>query len=210
MQRKNWFTLMEMLIVIVIIWILGAAILPRLTWYLAKTRDLKRQMDLRTIATAVESYKNQHGEFPVMKGNKNEKNQRFANWVDRPHQWSTKYLKEALSEYLKEIPQDPNKTQDLRFMEYWCRDYYRASGRKKSIICDNEWPVEKGDYFYFLPKVGEKSRRAILIAKVETPDAANYVGRWFLKWWFLKTSNPIYQKVSRENITRYFCTEITK
>ena len=54
-----------MLIVVVIIGILSAALLPKLTWYMARTRDLKRQVDLRNIAAVIEMYKNEHGELPL-------------------------------------------------------------------------------------------------------------------------------------------------
>ena len=58
------FTLVEMLIVVIIIGILSAAILPRLTGYMVRTRDLQRHMDLRNIATAIELYKSNKGTLP--------------------------------------------------------------------------------------------------------------------------------------------------
>ena len=56
----------EMLIVVIIVGILSAAILPRLTGYMARTRDLKRQTDLRNIAAAINMYISNKGEIPLI------------------------------------------------------------------------------------------------------------------------------------------------
>lgn len=65
-MKRAGFTLVEMLIVVVIIWILSSALLPRLIGYMARTRDMKRQADLRNIAAAIEMYRGEIGEWPLL------------------------------------------------------------------------------------------------------------------------------------------------
>jgi prepilin-type N-terminal cleavage/methylation domain-containing protein len=52
-SKKLWFTLIEMLIVIVIIWILAAYLIPRITWAQWKARDVARKADVNQVVSAI-------------------------------------------------------------------------------------------------------------------------------------------------------------
>ncbi len=65
---KKTFTLIEMLIVIVIIGILAAALVPRLTAVQARARDSKRKVDFRAIYSANEIYLIDNGTYAPVSG----------------------------------------------------------------------------------------------------------------------------------------------
>lgn len=62
--KKGWFTLIEMLIVIVIIWVLASALIPRLGSARGKANDVARKADLQQIATAIISRQIDTNSFP--------------------------------------------------------------------------------------------------------------------------------------------------
>lgn len=123
---------------------------------MARTRDLKRHADLRNIAAAIEMYRNDYGEFPK-RGEKG-----IASYAG-----SASKLSSSLSNYLSTIPKDPNKKQSIKNLYFYCYHTLSDECRKNSIYFEN------GEYFY---QVNVFSNFAVLLAKVETANMANFVG----------------------------------
>jgi type II secretion system protein G len=63
-NKKRAFTLIEMLIVIVIIGILAAALIPRLSSARGRANDVARKADLAQVAAAIVAYQIDHGKLP--------------------------------------------------------------------------------------------------------------------------------------------------
>src|SRR5574344_980428 len=62
------FTIVELLIVIVVIGILAAISMVSYTGVQNRARDARRLSDMKTITTALERYKIDHGEYPIAVG----------------------------------------------------------------------------------------------------------------------------------------------
>ena len=63
-MKKKWFTLIEMLIVIVIIGILAVALIPKIWNARDRAADIARMADARSIATAIISYRLDNWHLP--------------------------------------------------------------------------------------------------------------------------------------------------
>lgn len=64
-KMKKAFTLVEMLIVIVIIGILAASLIPKLTGIQSRARDVSRKAHLQQLSTALATYQLDKGTYPV-------------------------------------------------------------------------------------------------------------------------------------------------
>lgn len=101
-MTKKWFTLVEMLIVVVIIGILIAALVPRLMWAQEKARDVARGTSVWQIHTALNLYYETKGAFPD------------STWgVALTCAWT--WFGEVLKQYLTDVPRDPLSTR----VAYW-------------------------------------------------------------------------------------------
>ena len=151
-----------MLIVVIIVGILSAAILPRLTGYMARTRDLQRHMDLRNIAAAIELYKSNKGKWPEIYDKNNKVISDFA--------WRVTWLL-WIKEYINEIPKDPSNL----FVWNILNDRHRIHFTQTDYHLLDKW-----DYLYISTR-SENSIKvntangALLFTKVETPEYANYI-----------------------------------
>lgn len=100
-HRNHTFTLIEMLIVVVIIGLLAAALIPRLTGAQERSRDSAREVKIKDISNAVELYAQDNwGKYPIAP---------FA-----VASWTIPSTVEAIGsgfiwQYLTQIPTDPGK-----------------------------------------------------------------------------------------------------
>ena len=117
-SSRKWFTLIEMLIVIVIIGILAAALIPRLTGIQARARDTARIADMRNTATALEVYYFDNGSYPtaeyvILSQTRPSLKHVFVPttyakyWPTTPSGSSLDTIVASLSSYMTTIPNDP-------------------------------------------------------------------------------------------------------
>lgn len=108
-----------MLIVIVIIGILAAALIPRLSSARGRANDVARKADLAQTAAALVSYQIDHGSFPATA-------------------WSLSWIStELISAWMSSIPEDPSSSRAFSGIVWWIMGQYSYSPIYKWGIQDN-------------------------------------------------------------------------
>ncbi len=150
MNKKNMnkaFTLIELMIVVVILWILMSTVLPKLTWAQARARDTARIADLSNISAALWVYYDDYWEYP------------WTNTWDQYCLSESWWVASDIKDYMQNsvVPQDPQSSSS--FSLCWWTEWI------------NSWHWK---YFYSpLTKKTLAKNSYILCADVETYQKAN-------------------------------------
>lgn len=112
-KKQEGFTLIELLVVIAIIGLLASIVLVSLSGARAKSRDARREADIKQIMNALELYNNSNnGKYPV--------NTTAASVKDATNGLAAKGLTVS---FISAIPDDPNSSQHY----YWISNASGAS-----------------------------------------------------------------------------------
>lgn len=103
MKNIKAFTLVEMLLVVVIIWVLMWALIPNLLWTRSLAEDVARMSHLRDYDSALQRYRLDNSSYPI-----------WCYWLSTMSE---------LSDYMKEFPADPNPTYYIPYND-WSSDLY--------------------------------------------------------------------------------------
>lgn len=124
--KIKWFTLLEMIIILIIIGIFVISILPRLSWIQSRARDVERKSNLQQIVAALTNYQLNNGRYI------------WWSWVVNTT------LKELVPVYIRTLPKDPywDKITTIHWSQKALGDYiYLSLETKKwyTLMSVSEW-----------------------------------------------------------------------
>lgn len=170
--QKKAFTLIEMLIVIVIIWVLAAALIPRLTSVRDRANDVARKADLNQISTAIIARQMDHNwTLPGV-----------STGVVQNVDSIVAELKDA---WLDSIPQDPKIDASVEWL--WIADWKTTT-----------WQYG----YMKLTKNGIANAAFVVMAKMETPGASNRLFRSSDSSWRITTDMETTNLIPCKTITK--------
>lgn len=130
MKNKKGFTLVEMLIVVVIIWILATALIPRLLWAQSQARDVARMKDLSDINQWIFRFYNDNGYFPhwdcTYDLDWSRRQVPTSWWNNEPLAPDLLNKQDLISGwYMSEVPHDPqkNKKHPMSWIWNYCANW---------------------------------------------------------------------------------------
>lgn len=139
---KNGFTLIEIIVVVIIVWILSISFIPKIVSVQSRARDTKRIYDIRQLSQSIYTYWMDNNTYPP-KGNTGDWNR--GVW----HQPG--FLSILLPNYIKSIPLDPinkNQTEAFWLLKTWNKhDYYYVYYSYPENSAYNAWCSFAGNEF---------------------------------------------------------------
>jgi prepilin-type N-terminal cleavage/methylation domain-containing protein len=131
--QQSGFTLIELLVVISIISLISSVILASLNTARAKARDAAILADVKTLATALELYYDDHGEYPAANNYSGNCCQSYAFTQIKGDDTDPFFISE-LAPYLKQLP-NPGTYVD----PYFSKGSMSGSGPFSRIMYNRPW-----------------------------------------------------------------------
>lgn len=193
---RQAFTLIEVLIVILVMWLLFAALTWRLQSNIVIARDTKRKLDLNTINAWIQTYRNDHGVYPLAKTDR----------TTPPWMWCTSYgdcgvyswypsdqVKHRIwplwGAYMTTVPKDPINVYFNSPWMSWMTYFYWQVYTGITTIPGKEW-----EYFWLsttLESPSDRSRCQFTNANnITGDDQIDIFGNAFQCTWSNPTINP--------------------
>ena len=134
-RAKKGFTLIELLVVIFIIGLLASVVVVNVNAARIKARDAKRKSDIASVQTAIETFADENGEYPVTTTLGDfcqfeagpTANPTWGKSYRCPNSW----IPGVTPQFISTLPRDPRSaTTYNEFFSYW----YRSDGTNYKIF----------------------------------------------------------------------------